>query len=61
MAANSLLRLEKRPPRISGVAIAANTDQTGDNVCSWIADIAIVHRTPHWRPDASASSDGDSR
>jgi hypothetical protein len=34
----------EEPPPISGVAIAADTDQTGETVRSWFGDIAFVAR-----------------
>jgi hypothetical protein len=41
VAADFRAAFGEAPPRISGIAIAADTDQTGENVRSWIADIAF--------------------
>jgi len=44
VAADSRAAFGEEPPRISGIAIAADTDQTGKNVRAWFADIAFTKR-----------------
>lgn len=44
VAADFRAAFGEEPPRISGIAIAADTDQTGENVRAWFADIAFTKR-----------------